>query len=1074
MLDRDQQAVVDHPGGPVLVLAGPGTGKTTTLVEAVVDRVGRRGLAPEQVLVLTFSRKAADELRARISARLARTTAGATASTFHSFCYALVRRFADPELYAQPPALLSAPEHDVRLRDLLKGSVETGRVAWPDSVRPALSTRGLAGELRGLLARSRSLRLDPEDVTAAGVAHARPEWVAAGQFLGESLEVLDGLGVLDYTELVHRATVIASDPAHRATLRRELGFVVVDEYQDTDPAQVALLEALAGDGRDLLVVGDPDQSIYGFRGSDVRGLLDFPDRFRTAAGERAPMLALRTARRSGTGLLRASRSVAARLPVPGRLDHETFRAFRDLHSGVTDHGDGQVDVRTFVSPAAEAESIAELLRRSHLDQGLPWSQMAVLVRSGVQSIPRLHRALTAAGVPVEVAGDELPLRAQPAVQVLVRALRAADALARPAPDRDRSDSPALRPDEVEALLTSPVGQLGPAAVRRLARTLRERDRADHTGMRPPLPSARLLADAVAKPDRLADLSGPDATRGLRAARLLARAADQLRAGAAVEECLWTLWDGTGWPAQLRRTSTQGGSAGRAAARDLDAVCALFDLAARAQGRQQRRGVGAFLDEVEAQQIPADTLAERGVRGAGVRLLTAHRSKGLEWRLVVVAGVQEGGWPALRRRGSLLATDLLGPDGELPALPSTAELLAEERRLFYVAVTRARQRLVVTAVRGIRDGGDQPSRLLDELGVPVGPVEGRPRRPLSLRGLLGELRSRAEATDDPAERAALARRIARLAASGVLPAADPDQWWGLREVSAAAVPVRATEEPVALSGSAVRGIEECALRWFLAREAGGESQSTSAQGFGSIVHALAAAVLDGEVAADADALLKELDRVWGQLQFPVSWASDAERQEAVRALGRFLRWHDDPDRRRHPLAAELTFDVTVPVGGDTARLRGSMDRVELDAEGRAVVVDLKTGKTPPTEAALRRDAQLGVYQLAVAVGAADEAAGSQVQPGGAELVQLRKELARGIKVQHQPPDSPEAPLAASAQVAAAVDVLRSERFAARVGPGCGRCEFQPVCPAQPAGQTLLGDPARSGGPEAPEAPEAAGR
>nr|MBA2509188.1 ATP-dependent helicase [Nocardioidaceae bacterium] len=529
-----------------------------------------------------------------------------------------------------------------------------------------------------------------------------------------------------------------------------------------------------------------------------------------------------------------------------------------------------------------------------------------------------------------------------------------------------------------------------------------------------------------------------------------------------------VWDGTDWPRQLRRSSESGGATARAAHRDLDAVVELFALAARAGQRHLHRGLGAFLDEVDAQQIPADTLAEQGVRADAVRLLTAHRAKGLEWRLVVVAAVQEQSWPSLRRRGTLLATDLLGADGELPALPSVGELLAEERRLFYVAVTRARQRLVVTAVHGAREQGEQPSRFLAELGVEVGGPEPRPTRPLSLRGLLGELRARAEATDDPALRVAIARRIARLADSGVVPAADPASWWGVRSTSEAATPVRSADRPVALSGSAVNAMEQCPLRWFLSREAGGEQQSTSAQGFGSIVHALAAGVLDGEIPARTDALLGELDRVWGELQFPVSWASATERVAAGEALAHFLAWHG-ADRGRTPLGAEVEFAVEVPVAAvpgaeqnaeptaDAAVLRGSMDRVEFDSDGRAVVVDLKTGKSAPTQAEVAQHAQLGIYQVAVRAGALDELAGRPVAPGGAELVQLRKTLKNGAKVQHQPAPDADHLLTADAQLARAVATVRGESFVARPGPGCGHCDFRACCPAQADGRTLLDTP-----------------
>src|SRR3954471_18489392 len=150
-LDAAQRSVVAHPGGPLLVLAGPGTGKTTTLVEAVVDRVERRGLRPEELLVLTFSRKAAGELRDRITRRLGATVASPAAFTFHAWCYAFLRSEQPPDLYADPLRLLSGPEQDVALRELLRGSLETGRPRWPAALRACVDTRGLAEEVRALL-----------------------------------------------------------------------------------------------------------------------------------------------------------------------------------------------------------------------------------------------------------------------------------------------------------------------------------------------------------------------------------------------------------------------------------------------------------------------------------------------------------------------------------------------------------------------------------------------------------------------------------------------------------------------------------------------------------------------------------------------------------------------------------------------------------------------------------------------------------------------------------------------------------------------------------------------------------
>ncbi|MEJ7707865.1 MAG: UvrD-helicase domain-containing protein [Nocardioidaceae bacterium] len=246
-LDAAQRAVVDHSGGPLLVLAGPGTGKTTTLIEAVVDRIEHRGLTPDQVLVLTFSRKAAAELRDRIISRLGRTSATPLSSTFHSFCYGLVRGWQPPELYAGPLRLLSAPEQDVVLRDLLTSPRQSQQFRWPAALDRALATRGFAREVHAVLSRARELSLEPVDLARIGRESDRAEWVAAAYFMEEYATVLDWEGAVDYSELVHRAVLLAETPEVRADLRSRYAAVFVDEYQDTDPSQVRLLQAIAGE-----------------------------------------------------------------------------------------------------------------------------------------------------------------------------------------------------------------------------------------------------------------------------------------------------------------------------------------------------------------------------------------------------------------------------------------------------------------------------------------------------------------------------------------------------------------------------------------------------------------------------------------------------------------------------------------------------------------------------------------------------------------------------------------------------------------------------------------------------------
>ncbi|MFE2496479.1 ATP-dependent helicase [Streptomyces scopuliridis] len=1105
-LDAAQRGVVDHETGPLLVLAGPGTGKTTTLVESVAARVGR-GTDPERILVLTFSRRAAVELRDRMAVRLGGRR-GPQATTFHSFCYALIRAHQEAELFTEPLRLLSGPEQDVAVRDLLAGQLDLeragrGRVRWPDELRACLTTRGFADEVRAVLARSRELGLGPDALAVFARRTGRPDWSAAAAFLAEYLDNLDMQGVLDYAELVHRAVLLAGRPEVGARLMERYDAVFVDEYQDTDPAQVRLLRALAGRGRTLVAFGDPDQSIYAFRGADVNGILDYPYAFPRSDGRPAPVAVLTTSRRSGDQLLTATRLLTRRMPLP-RLPAEKVRTHREpaaVRKG------GRVETYTFPTPSTELDNIADILRRAHLEDGVPWRDMAVLVRAGGRTIPSIRRALTSAGVPLEIDGDDLPLRHEPAVAPLLTALRAVAeaAIRRPsggvegegvrgeevggddargedaAPDDDQppadpaSAAPAaavpasaapvtswLDVETALTLLTSPLGGMDAADLRRLGRALRDEERAG--GIRVPAASDALLARALAEPERLVAHDPAYARGAQRLGALLRKARELLEGGGTAEEALWELWDGTAWPGRLERSALRGGAGGRNADRDLDAVCALFDAAARAEERTGGRGALNFLEELDAQDIAADTLSRRAVRPDAVRLMTAHRSKGLEWRLVVIAGVQEGLWPDLRRRGSLLEADRIGRDGLAEPL-SPGALLTEERRLFYVAATRARDRLVVTAVKAPADDGDQPSRFLTELGVEPRDITGRPRRPLAVAALVAELRATTvDPEASPALRDAAARRLARLAALGdedgqvLVPAAHPHRWWGLYEPTHSAVPLRDRDQPVALSGSALDQLANtCALQWFLGREVKADAPATAAQGFGNVVHVLADEVASGRTPADLDVLMERLDSVWDALAFDAPWKSQQEKTQARVALERFLRWHV-MDRGRTPAATEHGFDVTLEAGAYEVRIRGSMDRVEKDAEGRAYVVDFKTGKQAPTKDEVAHHPQLAVYQLAVREGALDEIFdGRRPEPGGAELVQLRQAAPKKEGGEELPKIQAQEPLAGEwvgELLTTAAGRVLDERFTPTTGQHCGHCAFRASCSAQPEGQQVV--------------------
>jgi RecB family exonuclease len=776
----------------------------------------------------------------------------------------------------------------------------------------------------------------------------------------------------------------------------------------------------------------------------VGGILGFRDRFRTPSGEVAPAVTLRVSRRAGEALLAPSRAVAARITAPG-LDAPVLRAHRDLVAAGPP-GD-EPEVVLFASGSQEVAYVADRLRRAHLVEGMPWSSMAVLVRSGVRSIPVLRRSFAAAGVPVTVAADEVPVARDPAVAPLLAALRVA------------AGPETLDADTAHALLLSPLGRALPSGLRVLGRRLRALARL--AGEPFPPPATELVRAAVADGMDLATFEPWVADPVRRLVRLLADARRVLADGGTPEEALWQLWHGSGWDRRLESDSLAGGSAGRQADRDLDAVLALFGAAARLEEREPQGGVSTLLAELEAQEIPAVAHEERPGAAEAVRLLTAHRAKGLEWDLVAVVGVQDGVWPDLRRRGSLLDADAVSFDGaRAPATP--ASLLVEERRLFYVALTRARRRLLVTAVQSVDDAAARPSRFLAELGLPVpeGSVlagaaataddDGGVLAPSSL---VARLR-RSLRDGSPGLAAAAARTLADLAAvrggdgAALFPAADPATWWGTAPLSPGVAPLRPADLPLVLSPSALKAFAECPLRWFLSREARARGAQTAAQGFGMVLHALAQLVADGALPADRDALLARLDDVRPSLGFEAPWHAAAERRNAGDSVDRLLAWMAHRGDRSY-VAAEATFEAEI--GG--VLLRGTADRLEVDAEGLVHVVDFKTGQTPLSLGATAEDPQLGAYQLAVREGGFPALKPESV-PGGAELVYLRKGTRTGLPSTRTQDALGDGLTWADALVRDTEVAVRAEEFPARPNERCGGCDFRGACPAQPAGRQVV--------------------
>ena len=453
---------------------------------------------------------------------------------------------------------------------------------WPESFDRALETRGFAREVQTVLSRAREKSMDGAALAALGREHDLPAYVAAGLFLERYLDILDDQSATDYADLIRRAVIEAH--VHRDDLRRQFRHVFVDEYQDTDPGQVDLLRALAGDGGDLVAVGDPHQSIYGFRGAEVRGILEFPTDFPRADGTPAEVVSLRTTRRFGPRLLVATQRVAGRIGLPGTLDPVAREAF--LHP-VADPGgsgrerdDGLVSVRTFDTERAEAEHLADLLRRAHLEDGIPWDRMAVLVRSGRASIPPLRRALGGAGVPVEVARDELPLVRDPAVLPLLDALRAVVNLDND--DEDPADYVDHGPRRVAAARAARRARRRRRTPPRPAAARPREGRRPRRGPARRRPRTELLRLAVLD-DGFLDEAGRHRGRrspGACTGWLLRDGRRARRRRAPPRRSCGRCGPAPTGPAACAGRSTLGGGGARRAHRDLDSVVALFDVAAR--------------------------------------------------------------------------------------------------------------------------------------------------------------------------------------------------------------------------------------------------------------------------------------------------------------------------------------------------------------------------------------------------------------------------------------------------------------------------------------------------------------
>ncbi|MEP6649090.1 MAG: PD-(D/E)XK nuclease family protein, partial [Lapillicoccus sp.] len=524
-------------------------------------------------------------------------------------------------------------------------------------------------------------------------------------------------------------------------------------------------------------------------------------------------------------------------------------------------------------------------------------------------------------------------------------------------------------------------------------------------------------------------------------------------GVTAETVLWAVWDALDVAGRWHRLALRGGKRGARADRDLDAVVALFDAAQRYVDRLPAAGPDAFLEHIQGQDVPGDTLAARAQSGDGVALLTPAGATGREWRFVAVAGVQEGVWPDLRLRGSLLGSEELvavvtGSDRTFRAAQTAVRY--DETRLFLVAVSRARERLLVTAVRS---EDDQPSVYLDLVDPLVGadghagepPPEQREftelGRTLSLPSLVADLRRRLVLSDRDAG-ASAATALARLAAVGV-DGADPEQWWVQRDLSDDR-PLRRPEQQVRLSPSKVESFGDCRLRWTLT-SAGGDTPSQGSANLGTLIHDIAHDLGDD---VEADTLVAEVERRWGRLGLPPGWATDRHREQAYLMARRLAAYYADATRPE-----KVGSEVRLQVDVGRATISGRVDRLEREPDGGLRVVDYKTGSSKPKANEVVTHPQLGTYQLAVEHGAF----GSEGHDSaGAALLHLGKAAGTSgapALQQQEPLAGQDDPDWAARLVASTADGMGGAGFAATPGSWCTFCPVKTSCPAMPEGSTL---------------------
>jgi len=1011
-LDAEQLAVVAHRGSPIVVQGGPGTGKTTVLIEAALSRI-QEGQNPDSILLLTYGRERASELRDAIALRTTKTMFEPLARTFHSLAFSILKMKAkgDPD-----PILLSGPEQESYIRELLQGDIEDGFKEWPEELHKALTTNGFARELRDLILRASERGVDADELAKLGVQEGEKYWVAAAAFwkrytnsmVMREISAQDAKLRIDPSELVSRASIhLRNNSDLLDELRTRFTTIIVDEFQESDPAQRELLSLLAD--KDVIICADADSAVGRFRGADPDGLSAALDPYR------AKEVVLGHVYRNAKLIFEVGHKYVQKFPGSPVTRKRSCVA----------ETSGFVGVHRFRSGAEEAAFIAHQFRSAHLRQGISYSDMAVILRSpGVQA-SALRRAFSQVGIPV--ASELQALAGNPAITPFLLLARVAIG-AQP-----------LNLDTAERLLLSEFGGADSISLRRIRRAMiTARPEGDERS------GTQLLFDAIV--DGQLFIEGADSVvrvhELLKGAKAIAR-----NKSALADDLLWFIWDnaktsdGQKLAVAWRNQALRPGIRGAAADRDLDAMMQLFESAARYSERFPLSGPAAFINEVAQEDIAGDVITAKGVRPDFVEILTVHSAKGRQWDLVAIAGLQEGTWPNLKQRSSLLGAERLVERKRNPETPrdqldviAANGLMQDEQRLFHVALTRAKQSLFVTAVQ--RED-EEPSQFFETIEVMVNKTDDEHvitdvPRPITAPALVAELRTQL-AGPKAKEAAAL---LKAMSAEGIY-LANPTSWIGSVPLSTDA-PVIDADKEVIVSPSGAESFLECGVKWFLQNNGGSDGDST-AQVLGSAIHAFAAKMVQ-EPETSRDQLIQSLENSWKLIDPESGWVSASHLESAVTMLEKFVEYHKET--KREVKGAELRFDVKL----GRARIIGTVDRLEVEADGSLFIIDFKTGNTAISKDDAKQNLQLASYQLGVAEGGF----ANGTKSSGAELVYLGTSSA-GATIRQQYAINLEE---IKATIETIGEGMGAATFFATVNKRCKGCPVRKSCPVQSDGRAVI--------------------